>query len=331
MSHDEGRAPRVSVILATYNRADLVGEAIASVLAQTVAAGELVIVADGSTVATGAVLARYGDPRLHVLRQGNQGLSAARNAGLGVARGSYVIMLDSDDRQRPECLARLVAVADARPDAVVVYGRSQAMDTEGRLMPRVVGNAEPFPGHTLRSLLYGDFLSIIAALVRRADLLAVGGFDPRADYAEDWDLWLRLARRGPFVFVDATLADFRVHPGRMTNAQHQTLDRLVGARTYILDKTFAQPDLPAEARAIRSLAYRNLYVDAALRYSQRGDWAQARAYLRRAAAFGSPLPTVARFAYLATFLRLAPRYAWVNRVSDSVARRRRARRAQVEG
>ncbi|MCW5880706.1 MAG: glycosyltransferase [Anaerolineae bacterium] len=331
MNHDEGRAPHVSVILATYNRADLVGEAIDSVLAQTFADWELVIVDDGSTDDTEAVLARYTDPRIRSLRQSNQGLSAARNAGLRVAQGDYAIMLDSDDRQRPDCLARLVAAADARPDAVVVYGRSQAMDATGQSLPRVVGGAEPFPGHTLRSLLYGDFLSIIAALVRRADLLAAGGFDPRADYAEDWDLWLRLARQGPFVFVDAIVSDFRLHAGRMTSAHRHTLERLVSARTHILDRTFAQPDLPAEARAVRPLAYRNLYIDAALRYSQRGDWGQTRAYLRRATTCGATLPTLARFAYLAAFLRLAPRYAWVNRVSDRVAQRRRARRAGAGG
>lgn len=325
-------APRVSVILATYNRADLVREAIASVLGQTFTAWELIIVDDGSTDATPTILARYTDSRIRSLSQPNQGISGARNAGLRVAQGEYAIMLDSDDRQRPDCLARLLAAADAHPEAIVIYGRSQAMNSQGASLPRVVGGPEPFPGHTLRSLLYGDFLSVIAALVRRDDLLAVGGFDPATDGAEDWDLWLRLAHQGPFTFVDATVAEFRMHAGRLTSASGDFLDRLVARRLYVLDKTFAQLDLPPDAKAVRPLAYRNMYVDAALRYSQRGDWGQARAYLGRAMAFGAPLPTLARFAYLAAYLRLAPRYAWVNRLSDRVAHQRRARRGvPVEG
>lgn len=319
--------PCVSVILATYNRARLVTEAIDSVLGQTFVDWELIIIDDGSTDDTAAVLARYTDPRIHTWRQSNQGISRARNTGLARARGEYVIMLDSDDRQLPQCLATLVAAAEARPNAVVVYGRSRGMDDAGSPIPRVVGAPEPFAGQTLRSLLYGDFVSLIAALIRRSALVDVGGFDPATDFAEDWDLWIRLARRGPFVYVETVLAEVRLHTGRSTNAQRQTLDRLVAVRVGILDRAFADPNLPDEARSVRPLAYRNIHIDAGLRYLKVGETRQAAAHFRQALRHGAPVATAARIVYLAAFLRLAPRYGWANRLSDAVAARRRATHA----
>ena len=321
------KRPRVSVVIPTYNRADLVGHAIRSALDQTMDDLEVIVVDDGSTDGTPDVLARFADPRVRVIHQANKGISSALNTGFRAAAGDAVIMLGSDDRFLPYCLARLVAALDAHPDAVLVYGRAQAMDDLARPLPQITGNPEPFPGQTLRSILYGDFVATIAALTRRDALFAVGLCDERLSGNEDWDLWIRLATRGPFVFVDTVLAQFRVHPTRFTAARGEALAHLTQGRLAILDKAFARPDLPPDARAVRPLAYRNAYIDAGLRWLAVGGRPQALDQFRRALRYGNPLATLARIVYLAVIYRFIGRFGLVRAVSDTVFRGRRALRS----
>jgi glycosyltransferase involved in cell wall biosynthesis len=312
-----------------YNRAEYVAEAVRSVLAQTFTDLELIIIDDGSTDATLAVVQQFTDPRVHIIHQANQGISGALNTGLGAARGEYAIRLDSDDRFLPGCLARLVPVAEANPNAVLVYGRAQAMDQTGALLAQITGNPEPFPGQTLRSILYGDFVATITALMRRRALDAAGWFDTRLRGNEDWDLWIRLAGQGPFIFVDEALAEFRIHPTRFTAARGDGLARLMAGRLAILDKAFAQPELPADVLAVRPLAYRNVYVDAGLRHLALAQWWPALAAFRQALRYGNWLMTLARIVYLAVFYRLVARHDWVRALSDEVFRWKRSWRGRL--
>ncbi|MFN8481528.1 MAG: glycosyltransferase [Anaerolineae bacterium] len=319
--------PRVSVVIPTYNRADLVGEAIVSVLGQTFADLELVVVDDGSTDDTGAVLSAIHDPRLRVITQANQGISGALNAGMRAARGEYVIMLGSDDRFLPHCLARLVAAARDRPNAVVVYGRARGMDAGGAPLAVTTGAPLPYPDNPLLSALYGDFVATIAGLIRRDALGRVGYCDPDLKGNEDWDLWIRLAREGDFAFVPEVLAEFRIHPGRFTSAQRGRLAALLAGRRAILDKAFAAPDLPPEVAAARPVIYRNASIDIGLRWLNVGAYREAGDAFRQALRYGRPLPTAGRIVSLTVFYRFARRYGWANRLADRAARWKRARRA----
>jgi glycosyltransferase involved in cell wall biosynthesis len=123
--------PQVTVIIPTFNRARYLTEAIQSVLGQTFPDYELIVVDDGSTDGTAAVLEGFGDSRLRVLRQENHGISAAMNAGLRAAQGEYIARLDSDDVWFPNLLAYETRVLDSRPDIGVVYARAQAMSANG--------------------------------------------------------------------------------------------------------------------------------------------------------------------------------------------------------
>jgi hypothetical protein len=185
--------PNVSVILPTYQRRELVRRAVATVLAQTYRDFELIVVDDGSTDGTGEAMAPLGD-RIRYRWQPNRGVAAARNAGLRLARGSIVAFLDSDNRWLPDHLAVTVETLSLNPAAVlvstcprhVIGGRELA--EEGRLVDHsawLIG--APFVG----------LLTCTAA--RTEDLRAVGGFNERLVAAEDSDLLVRLALRGPFV------------------------------------------------------------------------------------------------------------------------------------
>ena len=316
---------KVSVVIPTYNRARLVTEALHSVLSQPFDDMEVLVVDDGSTDDTLSALARFTDSRLRVIRQANQGISGARNTGVREARGQYIAMLDSDDRWRPNVLPRLVGALDAHPDAVLVYGRAQAMDAYGFPLPQMKGTAEAFPGQTLRSILYGDFVPIITALIRREALLQAGLFDPD-NLAEDWDMWVRLAPLGQFVFIESTLADFRLHEDQFTRSEGERLRRLMASRVQVLDKAFAQPDLPPAVRSVRPLAYRNVYVTTAVRWLNSGALRPALTAIQQALRYSHPLGVVGRVVYLTLFYRLVRRFTWLRVVSDALFRWRRGRR-----
>ncbi len=129
----DARVPRVSIIIAVYNGAATVGRALASVFAQKYTDYEVIVVNDGSTDDTAAVLARFGK-RIRVITQSNRGLSAARNAGVRASTGEYVAFLDDDDEWMPEKLARCVPIFDADRDCALVYTLALKVDPNGRPM-----------------------------------------------------------------------------------------------------------------------------------------------------------------------------------------------------
>ncbi|MFO1060552.1 MAG: glycosyltransferase family A protein [Dongiaceae bacterium] len=185
--------PLVSVVIPTYNRAATLARAVESVLAQTYPSFELLIVDDASTDDTAARIAPYlgGRVALH-RRPRNGGATAARNAGIALARGAYVAFLDSDDEWLPEKLARQVALFEAGPpDLGLVYaGLWQLVD--GRPPVAVPPRQR---GRVYDALRWRNRIGTASGvMVRRAVLQRVGGFDERLPACEDWDLWLRIAR-----------------------------------------------------------------------------------------------------------------------------------------
>ncbi len=267
--------PAISVILPTRDRAVYLREAIDSVLAQHRSDFELIVVDDGSTDATPALLDAVSDSRLRVLRQEPRGISAAMNAGVGAARGQYVARLDSDDRWDADLLATLAAVLDARPDVGVAYARAQAMDPAGHPLPHFLGMPMRFPDDALRSVAFDDCTCNVALLVRRDCLDRAGPYDESLPGNEDWDMWLRVARRCAFAFVDRVLAHVRWHDGNITGLGSSWFAAVLDTRTVPLDKLFAEADLPAESRALRPLAYENVHIFRGTRLMAKGDLCRA--------------------------------------------------------
>jgi len=268
--------PRVTVIIPTYNRAAYLGEAIGSVLGQSLGDFELIVVDDGSTDDTPALLGAISDPRLRVLRREHGGISASLNAGLRAARGRYVSRLDSDDVWRVELLQTLVAVLDARPEIGMAYGKGQAMDAGGRLLRHFQGMPPRFPDDGVRSLLYDDCICTIATVARRACFDRVGGYDESLPANEDWDMALRLAQQYRFAFVDRVLAQYRWHDGNLTGPRSAGFEAVMQTRTAPLDKFFAQAALPAAIAAMRPVAYENAYLFRGQRWLDAGASRRAR-------------------------------------------------------
>jgi glycosyltransferase involved in cell wall biosynthesis len=210
-------APRVAVIVPAYGVAHLVGEALASVQAQTLGDWECVVIDDGAPDDVAAAVAPFlADPRIRFVATPNRGVSAARNRAIAETRAPYIALLDGDDMLRPEYLATTAAVLEADPDARLVTCNARifgAVARERDCFTGAQGSGDGLHG-TLADVLDRSFGVYIGTTFRRADFEAAGGFDSAMAQSEDFDLWVRLMLLGGHArYVDAVLGDYRVRPG----------------------------------------------------------------------------------------------------------------------
>ena len=207
--------PKVSVIIPTYNRRDLVLNAVRSVLAQTLTVDEIIVVDDGSEDGTAAALQLHFGSRVVYIRQDNAGVAAARNRGLAIARGEYLSLLDSDDEWLPEKTSRQVQWLDAHPGFGMVLCDVIRVTKEGEIVD-VFRRREFIPedGHVLRWVLRNPALAPVSAMFRREVLANVGGFNTELQTAEDIEFHLRVARKWPIGVVSESLVRaMRGHDG----------------------------------------------------------------------------------------------------------------------
>jgi Glycosyltransferases involved in cell wall biogenesis len=222
----------ISVIIPTWNRASEVGKAIDSALAQTLAPLEIIVVDDGSTDATAEVLARYGD-LIHVVRQRNQGVAAARNAGMAVARGELLAFLDSDDVWFPRKLELQAARFDADPGLGLVHC---GVDFEGTGV-----SLDGLEGSVASEMLRLDRRVIVsqssAVMVPRQVAEEAGGFDARLRASEDWDFCYRVATRYRIGFV----AEVLVRHARHSTGLQNDIAKMEHGMLLAFEKAFADP------------------------------------------------------------------------------------------
>ena len=197
----------VSVVMPAFNVGWCVARAVDSVLTQSLREREVVVVDDGSTDDTASVLARYGDA-IRVIRQTNAGMSAARNAGIRMARGNLVAFLDADDWWHPDKLQRQVTLMRERPEFGFCSTAARVVNPEGRLLN--VWHC-PGPNNDMLRTLFAENAAIAggcsAVMVRRELLDRVGLFDESLRGFEDPDLWIRLAAVSGYACIDEPLVE----------------------------------------------------------------------------------------------------------------------------
>jgi glycosyltransferase involved in cell wall biosynthesis len=299
----------VTVVVPTRNRASMLGQALRSVAAQREVDLEAVVVDDGSTDATAALVSGMEDRRVRLIRHERpQGVSAARNRGIAEARGPWVAFLDDDDLWAPGKLASQLAAAKRDGRAWAVTG---AVSVDDRL--RVLAGEPPLAPERIVADLdrYNSVPAGASNVLVRADLLAdTGGFDPALRHMADWDLWIRLGRTGPPATVPRPLLAYRLH---RANA---TMDTAFDPQEPLaeLDAIVGRYGIPADRLAVdRWIAW------TCLRAGRRG--ASLRAYVRAArggdrrslvrAAIGLLHPAVGRRIYYRPFLRQGQDEAWL--------------------
>jgi len=201
----ETEKPFVSVVLPTYNRAYILGDAIKSVLGQTYANLELIVVDDGSTDNTKEFVQTYTDPRIRYVRhEHNKGLAASRNTGIREARGAFVANLDSDDVWMLQKLERELAVfSTTAPETGVVYSQYERTYSNGRI---TVFPDVPVPAHNFQKMLLEvNLISMQMALVKKDVFENAGYFDESIPALQDWEFWIRASAKTQFVFLPEVL------------------------------------------------------------------------------------------------------------------------------
>lgn len=206
--------PAVSVLMAVHDGAGTVRAAVDSVLAQTAADLELLVVDDGSTDATPAILGAVGDPRLRVVRQAHAGLTAALNYGLRLARAPLLARLDADDLALPERLARQRAFLDAHREVGLLGTGARTVDAGGREVGLIRPPADD--AGLRRALIRANPFVHSSVVVRRAVIEAVGGYDETLPVAQDYDLWMRMSGHTRLANLPEPLVVRRLLPGRVS-------------------------------------------------------------------------------------------------------------------
>lgn len=204
--------PKVSIVTSTYNRAEVIRQAIASVRAQDYQAWEMLVVGDCTPDDTAGTVASYGDPRLHFYNlpvkspPGSHGSIAKNHAIFKMAKGDYIAYLDDDDIYRPNYLSTMMGYVERHPEAALLYCRCMYRDKKtGR---KVWGN--PFQrwmhGYSREKLKRYNFIDTDCVVHKRSVLDEVGGWNPDF-YFDDYELWLRISERYDFHYLNRVLVE----------------------------------------------------------------------------------------------------------------------------
>lgn len=244
----------VSVVIPCYNQARFLGEAIQSVLGQTHRCVEVIVIDDGSRDDFAAAVAPF--PGIKYFRQQNQGVSAARNAGLKASRGRYVLFLDADDRLLPESVSIGVKSLESHPDCAFVWGQCRHCNQAGEPIP---AQSKPLikDNHYVNLLRTNYIRTPGVVMYRRAVFDAVGGFDPDLHGGEDYDLHLRIARRFPVYCHNRVVLVYRVHQSSAMHSSARifkdTLKALKRQRRFVKRNKLRQEAYESGMRAWRQL------------------------------------------------------------------------------
>ena len=266
------------MITPTYNRPDLLRQAVESVLAQTFTDWEMIIVNDGAEKDQANLLHGVTDPRVRYLWQEHAGRSAARNQGIAEAKGEYIAFLDDDDLYLPHNLARELAFLDEHLDVDLVAGGTLFTTANGE----EIVTMRPWKIHpdiTLIALLDSCLFTICSVMIRRRVLERMESwFDPSIHLGEDWDFYLRSSLIGTRMMwlqeVESICRSYRQERFGILLEQNWSGER-------VLDKLFGQPDLPAEVLEQQKYVYTNYFITCACRaYLSRCDRLGQRELLR---------------------------------------------------
>ena len=231
-------SPAVSVLMSVHDGAAWVREAIQSVLGQTAGDLELIVIDDGSTDATPELLAAIRDPRLRVERQAQAGLTRSLNRALQFATAPLVARLDADDVALPERLACQLAFLQAHPEVGLLGTGCHEVSPSGEVV-RTIRPPED-DGILRRALIRANPFIHSSVVFRREAVERVGAYDERLPVAQDYDLWLRLARVTRLANLAEPLVLRRLTPGRVSSVREA--ERL-------------RAEVRVKLRALRSRAY----------------------------------------------------------------------------
>jgi len=270
----------VSIVVPAYNHADFLASAINSLLTQDYPFLEIIVLDDGSTDHTPAILDNYRG-KVHCESQANMGQAATLNKGWSMAKGDILGYLSADDLLAPNAVSKAVLAFSASPLAVAVYPDFNLIDPNSAVVRTV--HAPDF--EFCKALLGNECLPGPGAFFRRSALQLAGGWNPAFRQMPDYDFWLRLGLHGEFVHLKEVLASFRVHPGS------QTYGTVSAPRTEepvaIISAILAHGQLPPMAVELRDQAMANAHLFSAQLHLRAGRFREGWQKLKAAHAIDS--------------------------------------------
>jgi glycosyltransferase involved in cell wall biosynthesis len=222
--------PKISIIIPCYNQGIYIEDALKSIQHLDQSLIETIIVNDGSTdKSTNEICRQLQEQGLRVIFQKNQGLSGARNAGIAVAKGQYILPLDADNKIRHQLITKSIDILDNQEDIAVVYSDAQYFGDQSGV--RIVG---PF---NMQRLMLANYIDA-CAVIRKSTLEKIGFYDTEMKIGwEDWDLWLRMAFAGyNFYYLNETLFDYRVVKNSMSKTLYDNYQKPNSIENYIHEK-----------------------------------------------------------------------------------------------
>ena len=244
--------PLISVVIPAYNAEKTIKETIESVLEQTWTDLEIIVINDGSTDSTLEIVNGMDAPQLKVFSYANGGVSASRNRGIALAKGEYIAFLDADDLWTSDKLEAQFKALQDHPEAVLAYSWTDYIDEQGQFL--YPGSHITVNGDVYAQLLLGNFLENGSnPLIRKDALTAIGNFDQSLPPAEDWDLFLRLAARYPFIAVPSAQVLYRISK----NSASANIVRQEQQCLKVLERAYAQS--PKSLQSLKKQSLANLY------------------------------------------------------------------------
>ena len=266
--------PKVSVVIPAYNAMSYLPETVGSVSRQTFSDFEVLIVDDGSSDQIVQWASQVTDPRVKLISQQNQGVSAARNTGIVQAQGQYIAFIDADDLWEPTKLEKQVRCLEDNPAVGLVYTWTALIDQWGKPTGRVfVSHIE---GNVWEKIVVNDMISNGSSpMVRRSCFETVGVFDPNITSSEDRDMWTRIAACYPFAVIKEPLTLYRRHPNNTTKKRQKMIQDL----RLVIEKTFQAA--PLELLYLRNRSYGVMNLFQAWNSIDEGNYKEAMHFRRQ--------------------------------------------------
>jgi glycosyltransferase involved in cell wall biosynthesis len=270
--------PQISVLIPCYNHAHYLAYALESLLAQSFSNWEAIIIDDGSTDETYQVAAKFVDPRIRYVYQENQGLSAARNAGLNLATTEIIALLDADDVWKENYLEMMVPVLLDQQDVVAVYCGFYFIDDSGQEIG--IPNITVLPPEEFNDYFtnHGNWLIPSGVIFRKTNAIVEGCFDESLQALEDSYMWSKLTDQGLFFGIPHALVGYRRHDSNMTSDPQ----RMVSSQYRIIERYFGTPQGdPSKWTDRKVQVYTRYFETASIRYLAFGDVQMSAYYFLR--------------------------------------------------
>ena len=282
-------SPAVSVVIATYNRAKLLGETLESILGQTFRDFEVIVVDDGSTDETERVINSYGQ-RVRYYYQKNKGPSAARNLGVHHARAEWISIQDSDDLCLPNHLGVLHGYVKSHPEVGMVFANGEYLGgpvhNRETIIPEAKSRQLARRPVRLEDIFDKSIVRLQAGLIAKKSYNEIGGHDESLRICMDLDLAFRLWACYPMAYIDQVVFSYRRHEGNISADQERRLSENIRVIEKLLRENPKAEEILGKGRIQRRLAYR--YYRLAKTRLKHGEGSEARAALDSAARL-SPL------------------------------------------